>query len=44
MGRYSLIPGLILANQGNLSDCIEKVDKPKEELSFVPDEDNIIRY
>ena len=44
MGRYSLDkPGLILANQGEtLSDCIEKVDKPKEELSFVPDEDNII--
>jgi hypothetical protein len=44
MGRYSLDKqGLILANQGEtLSDCIEKVDKPKEELSFVPDEDNII--
>ena len=44
MGRYSLDkPGLILANQGEaLSDFIEKVDKPKEELSFVPDADNII--
>jgi type II restriction/modification system DNA methylase subunit YeeA len=44
MGRYSLDKqGLILANQGEtLSDFIEKVDKPKEALSFVPDEDNII--
>ncbi len=44
MGRYSLDKqGLILANQGEaLSDFIEKVDKPKEALSFVPDADNII--
>ena len=43
-GRYSLDKeGLILANQGEtLQDYLEKVGKNEEELSFVPDSDNII--
>ncbi|HON33919.1 MAG TPA: BREX-1 system adenine-specific DNA-methyltransferase PglX [Synergistales bacterium] len=43
-GRYSLDrPGLILANQGETADdYIKKVDLPKEEISFVPDEDNVL--
>ncbi len=43
-GRYSLDKeGLILANQGEtLEDYIAKVGVAKEELQFVPDEDNII--
>ena len=43
-GRYSLDkPGLILANQGEtLQDYLEKVGKGEEELTFVPDRDNII--
>lgn len=43
-GRYSLDkPGLILADQGEtVGDYIKKVDLPKEEISFVPDEDNIL--
>jgi len=43
-GRYSLDKeGLILANQGEtLKDYLSKVDKQESELSFVPDDDNII--
>jgi N-6 DNA Methylase len=43
-GRYSLDKeGLILANQGEtLEDHLKKVAKPKEQLTFVPDDDNII--
>ncbi len=43
-GRYSLDKeGLILANQGeNLKDYLVKVSKSKDQLTFVPDEDNII--
>ena len=43
-GRYSLDKeGLILANQGEtLQDYILKVEKQESELSFVPDDDNII--
>lgn len=43
-GRYSLDKeGLILANQGEtLQDYLSKVNKQESELSFVPDDDNII--
>ena len=43
-GRYSLDKeGLILANQGEtLQDYLLKVEKQESELSFVPDNDNII--
>ena len=43
-GRYSLEKeGLILANQGEtLEDYLIKVGKLESELSFLPDEDNII--
>ena len=43
-GRYSLDKeGLILANQGEtLQDYLLKVEKEESELSFVPDDDNII--
>ena len=43
-GRYSLDKeGLILANQGEtLKDYLNKISKAKEELSFIPDEDNAI--
>lgn len=43
-GRYSLDKeGLILANQGEgLSHFLDKVEKQQDELSFVPDKDNII--
>jgi hypothetical protein len=43
-GRYSLDKeGLILANQGEtLKEYLNKVAKNKEELSFIPDEDNVI--
>ncbi len=43
-GRYSLDKeGLILANQGEtLQDYLEKVGRVEEELTFVPDRDNII--
>jgi hypothetical protein len=43
-GRYSLDKeGLILANQGEtLQDYLIKVGKSEEELTFVPDKDNII--
>jgi type II restriction/modification system DNA methylase subunit YeeA len=43
-GRYSLDKeGLILANQGEtLQDYLSKVEKQESELSFVPDDDNII--
>jgi hypothetical protein len=43
-GRYSLDKeGLILANQGeNLKDYLVKVSKSKDQLTFVPDEDNVI--
>ncbi len=43
-GRYSLDrEGLILANQGEtLHDYLEKVGRREEELTFVPDRDNII--
>jgi type II restriction/modification system DNA methylase subunit YeeA len=43
-GRYSLDKeGLILANQGEtLEEYIIKVDKTKDQLSFMPDDDNII--
>jgi len=43
-GRYSLDKeGLILANQGEtLQDYLVKVEKKEPELSFFPDEDNII--
>ena len=43
-GRYSLDKeGLILANQGEtLQDYLLKVEKQESELSFIPDDDNII--
>jgi len=43
-GRYSLDKeGLVLANQGEtLQDYLLKVEKQELELSFVPDDDNII--
>ena len=43
-GRYSLDKeGLILANQGEtLQDYVLKIEKQESEVSFVPDEDNII--
>ena len=43
-GRYSLDKeGLILANQGEtLEDYFSKVEKTKDQLSFTPDDDNII--
>lgn len=43
-GRYSLDKeGLILANQGEtLQDYLSKIQKQEAELSFVPDEDNVI--
>ena len=43
-GRYSLDKdGLILANQGEtLQDYLSKVEKQELELSFIPDDDNII--
>jgi hypothetical protein len=43
-GRYSLDKeGLVLANQGEtLEDYLKKVEKPQEEVSFLPDDDNII--
>lgn len=43
-GRYSLDKeGLILANQGEtFQDYLVKVGKTKEQLQFVPDEDNIV--
>ncbi|WP_439882179.1 BREX-1 system adenine-specific DNA-methyltransferase PglX [Pontibacter sp. MBLB2868] len=43
-GRYSLDkPGLILANQGEtLQGYLQKVAKPEQEVSFLPDADNII--
>lgn len=43
-GRYSLdVPGLVLANQGEtLQDYLQKVEKSEQEVSFLPDADNII--
>jgi type II restriction/modification system DNA methylase subunit YeeA len=43
-GRYSLDKeGLILANQGEtLEDYLTKVEMTKDQLSFTPDDDNII--
>lgn len=43
-GRYSLDKeGLILANQGEtVEDFLVKVEKTKDQLSFTPDDDNII--
>ena len=43
-GRYSLDKeGLILANQGEtLKDYLDKVGKTKEEVAFLPVEDNVI--
>lgn len=43
-GRYSLDKdGLILASQGEaLKDYLVKVSKSKDQLTFVPDEDNVI--
>ncbi|WP_264521760.1 BREX-1 system adenine-specific DNA-methyltransferase PglX [Flavobacterium sp. N1994] len=43
-GRYSLDKGgLILANQGEtLEDYLAKIEKTKDQLSFIPDDDNII--
>jgi hypothetical protein len=43
-GRYSLNkPGLVLANQAEtVKDYIEKVGLPKEEITFLPDEDNVL--
>lgn len=43
-GRYSLDKeGLILANQGEtLKDYLVKVSKSEDELTFIPDEDNVI--
>jgi len=43
-GRYSLDKvGLILANQGEtLEDYLEKVEQSKQDVSFLPDKDNII--
>lgn len=44
LGRYSIDqPGLILANQGEtLEDYLAKLGKQIDDLSFVPDADNII--
>ena len=44
LGRYSLDkPGLILANAGEtLEDHLKKVGRSKAELTFAPDDDNII--
>ena len=44
MGRYSLDkPGLILADHGDaVEDYLRKVGRPREELTFAPDEDGII--
>ena len=44
LGRYSLDkPGLILVNQGEtLQDYLQKVGKSRQEISFLPDADNII--
>ena len=43
-GRYSLDKeGLIIANRGEtLEDYLAKVEKTKNELSFTPDDDNVI--
>ena len=43
-GRYSLDKeGLILANQAEtLEDYLKKVEKSKDEVTFLPDDDNII--
>ena len=43
-GRYSLDKeGLILANQGEtLEDYLKKISKSEDEVSFLPDDDNII--
>jgi type II restriction/modification system DNA methylase subunit YeeA len=43
-GRYSLDKqGLILANQGEtLQDYLRKLEKSEQELSFLPDADNIL--
>jgi len=43
-GRYSLDkPGLVLANQGEtVKDYIEKVGLPKDGITFLPDEDNVL--
>ena len=43
-GRYSSDKkGLILANEGEtLKDYIEKIGKTEAELSFLPDDDNVI--
>jgi type II restriction/modification system DNA methylase subunit YeeA len=43
-GRYSLDKeGLILANQGEtLEDYLTKIEKSRNEVAFLPDEDNII--
>jgi type II restriction/modification system DNA methylase subunit YeeA len=43
-GRYSLDKeGLILANQGEtLEDYLTKVEKTKDQLTYFPDDDNII--
>jgi len=43
-GRYCLDKeGLILANQGEtFQDYLQKIDKSKENCTFLPDEDNII--
>ncbi|MFB9862456.1 BREX-1 system adenine-specific DNA-methyltransferase PglX [Rufibacter immobilis] len=43
-GRYSLDkPGLILANQGEtLHDYLQKLEKQEQDISFLPDIDNII--
>jgi hypothetical protein len=43
-GRYSLDKeGLLLANQGEtLKDYLVKVSKSKDQLTFIPDEDNVI--
>lgn len=45
-GRYALEKeGLILANQGEaLEDYFKKIRKSREEISFLPDEDNIIPF
>lgn len=43
-GRYSLDKkGLILANQGEtLQDYLQKIELSKDEVSFLPDDDNVI--
>lgn len=43
-GRYSLDKeGLILGNQGeSIEDYFSKTEKPKEQLQFIPDADNVI--